>query len=261
MRSVAFSPKGMPIDTTTDTSIDWRLQLYQSVASTQDLAHEAAEAGAAEGYVVQALMQESGRGRHGNQWTAPIGNLYMSIVLRPGCDLAQAGELAFVTAVALSHALDGYIDSAKHEKKLKWPNDILIDKLKLSGILLESNIRDNKLESLVLGIGINIFKAPDLAVALNDVAKEPVYVNKVRDMVLEKLAYFYGAWQEKGFAPIREAWLKEAYGLNEPMTARLPDVSHKGVFKGLTQDGSLILGTEDGEKIIHAAEVHFGTDV
>ena len=71
----------------------------------------------------------------------PIGNLYMSMLLRPECDLAAAGDLAFVTAVALSAALDVYMEPGKHEKTLKWPNDILIDKTKISGILLESNIR------------------------------------------------------------------------------------------------------------------------
>ena len=120
-------------------------------------------------------------------------------------------------------------------------------------------LEDNALESIVLGIGVNIFKAPELAVCLNDVAKEPVYVNKVRDTILDKFSYYYEQWQEKGFAPIREEWLKQAHGLGETITARLPDQSHKGIFQGLTEEGGLILKTDEGEeKIIHAATVHFG---
>lgn len=120
-------------------------------------------------------------------------------------------------------------------------------------------MKDGALDSLIVGMGVNIFRAPDLASGLNDIASEPVYVNIVRDRILEKLSHYYEAWQEKGFAPIREEWLKQAYGIGEPMTARLPTKTHKGVFKGLTEEGSLILETEDGsEKIIHAAEVHFG---
>lgn len=240
-------------------AMDWRVQLYQSALSTQNHVHDALAAGEAEGAVVQALMQESGRGRHGNQWSSPIGNLYMSILLRPDCGIARAGELAFVVAVALSKAFDDYIEPSKHTKTLKWPNDILINGLKISGILLESSLKDNQLEGIVLGIGVNIFKAPELAVGLNDVAEIPVYVNMVRDNILDKLSYYYEFWQKKGFAPIRTAWLKQAHGLDQPITARLPSESFKGIFKGIDDGGSLILELEDGtEKIIHAAEVHFG---
>ncbi len=243
-------------------SINWRVQLYQSVETTQNHAQEAVDADEAEGFVVQALMQESGKGRHGNQWSSPIGNLYMSLLLRPTCALEQAGELAFVVAVALSAALDDYIEPSKHTKTLKWPNDILIDGLKLSGILLESDIKDNKLNVIIVGMGLNIFKAPDLAVGLNDIAEIPVYVNTVRDNILDKLSYYYEFWQKKGFAPIREAWLKQAHGLGERMTARLPNASYKGTFKGITEEGSLILEMDDGtEKIIHTGDVHFGPDV
>jgi BirA family biotin operon repressor/biotin-[acetyl-CoA-carboxylase] ligase len=239
-------------------TIEWRFDVYQKVLSTQNYVHDAIALGEEEGLVVQALQQQGARGRHGNQWDAPIGNLYMSILLRPKCDLAQAGQLAFVIAVALSQALDTYIDPKKHKKTLKWPNDILIDNRKISGILLESDIRENKLNAIVAGIGLNIFKAPDFATDLNQIAKEPVYVNKVRDEFLDKLGETYEIWQEKGFAPIREAWLKQAHGLGNPITARLPDKSYKGVFKGLTDDGSLILDQDGTDRIIHAADVHFG---
>jgi len=242
-------------------SVNWRVRLYQSVQTTQSYVFEAADAGEEEGFVIQALKQVGGKGRHGNTWTSPIGNLYMSILLRPDCDLAQAGQLAFVIAVALSNALDDYIDPVKHKKTLKWPNDVLIDGLKTSGILLESHIADNKLEAIVLGMGVNIFQPPELATSLNAVSEIPVYVNTVRDNILDKLSYYYEFWQKKGFAPIREAWLKQAHGLGQPITARLPNASYKGVFKGLTEDGSLILTMDDGtEKIIHAAEVHFGDE-
>lgn len=238
--------------------IDWRVQLYQCIETTQSYGHEAANNGEAEGFVVQALMQEGGKGRHGNQWTSPIGNLYMSVLLRPDCGIERAGELSFVAALALSKALDDYIDTDKHKKTLKWPNDILINGLKLSGILLESNIKNNKLDSIILGMGVNIFKSPELAINLNDVAEIPVYVNTVRDNILDKLSYYYSFWQKKGFAPIREEWLKQAHGLGEVMTARLPDKSFQGKFGGITENASLILQMDQGEeKVITAAEVHF----
>lgn len=244
---------------TDTTPIDWQIETYQSVESTQGYAHDAAEAGKAEGYVAQGMKQTGGKGRHGNQWESPIGNLYMSVLLKPDCAMEQAGQLSFVTAVALSAAFDDYIDTAKHTKTLKWPNDIYINGLKLCGILLESKMKQNKLDSIIIGMGVNIFTKPELATCLNDVAKEPIYINVVRDNILAKLSDYYRLWQKKGFAPIHEAWLKQAHGLGQPMTARLPKENFKGIFKGLKEDGGLVLEQENGEeKIIHAGEVHFG---
>ncbi len=240
--------------------VDWKINLLGSVETTQAPVHDAALKGAEEGFVMQAMKQTGGKGRQGNQWDSPMGNLYMSVLLRPSCGLERAGELAFVIAVALSKALDDYIEASKHKKTLKWPNDVLVDGLKLSGILLESNLnKDNALESIVLGMGVNIFNAPELAVSLNNVAEIPVYVNKVRDNILDKLSYYYDFWEKRGFAPIRDLWLEQAYGLDQSMTARLPNETYKGIFKGITEEGSLILSLDDGvEKVIHAAEVHFG---
>lgn len=241
--------------------ISWQIKLLSTVGSTQDIAMLAAQDGDPEGYVVQAMSMTGGRGRNGNQWSAPMGNIYMSALLRPSCDMRRAGELAFVIAVALSDALEHYIDSSKHKITLKWPNDVLIDGLKISGILLETNMKDGKLDGVIAGIGVNIFNAPDLAVSLNNVAKEPIYVNKVRDVILEELNKNYSLWQKNGFPPIREKWLARAYGIGKAITTRLPHESFKGIFEGLNEDGALILRQEDGgQKIIHAADVHFGED-
>ena len=188
-----------------------------------------------------------------------MGNIYMSVLLRPSCGVDRAGELAFVVAVALSKAFDVYIDAGKHKKTLKWPNDILVDGRKISGILLESNMKDGKLDGLVVGMGVNILKAPEGAVSLEDVASGQVFINKVRDTILLELDKTYALWKKDGFAPVREAWLEQAHGIGEAMTARLPNVSHKGIFSGLTDDGSLILNQENGtQKIITSGDVHFG---
>jgi len=238
--------------------IDWQIKQYQQASSTQDLAHDAANDDACEGALFQALKQEAGRGRHGNKWSAPLGNLYLSFVLKPDYQLDKAGQVSFVVACALARALEEYIDTTKHDLTVKWPNDILIDGLKVSGILLESNIKDNALDSLIVGIGVNIFNKPDLAICLNDVASEPIYVNKVRDQILHEFNVFYTLWQTKGFAPIKKFWEERAYGLEQDMTARLPQEKFHGVFSGITDNGCLKLKTDEGEKIISAADVYFG---
>lgn len=239
--------------------MEWRIQTYQEVESTQDMIHEAAAQGLEEGVVVQSMIQLGGKGRRGNEWVSPVGNLYLSLLLRPECLVQEAGQISFVIAVAASAMLDDYIDTDKHKKTLKWPNDILIDGLKLSGILLESGMIGSNLDYIVVGMGMNIFAKPELATCLNDVAKEPIYINKVRDNFLEKLEHFYDLWQKKGFAPILELWLNKAHGLGEPITARLPNAEFKGRFKTVQDDGAVVLEMPDGsDKIIHAADVYFG---
>ena len=239
--------------------INWQVKVLSRVSSTQDIVNLAAQDGDPEGYVVQALQQASGRGRHGNQWQSPMGNIYMSVLLRPECKVSRAGEFAFVVAVALYEALRGYIDETKHNITLKWPNDILVNGLKISGILLESHIKEEKMTGLVIGIGVNILTPPESAISLQDVSKEQVFVNKVRDKILLELDNAYAQWKKEGFAPFRERWLGHAHGIGQAMTARLPNVSYDGVFNGLTEDGSLILKMPDGvEKIITSGDVHFG---
>lgn len=244
------------------TGIHWDIQVLGTAESTQDLAREAAERGAPEGGVVQALQQTSGRGRHGNVWDSPMGNLYMSAVLRPACSPERAGQLAFVVALALSAAMDPYLDPERHRKTLKWPNDILIDGLKISGILLESNIKTkNKtatLDYVILGTGVNIFAPPEGAAGLDSLKTRPVYVNVFRDEYLAQLSACVKLWQEKGFAHIREAWLKQAHGLNSPMRARLADGrEYKGTFAGLDPEGALLLESGKRTELIRAGEVYF----
>jgi BirA family biotin operon repressor/biotin-[acetyl-CoA-carboxylase] ligase len=238
----------------------WCVQVLGVTSSTQDVVRGLAEAGEAEGLAVQALQQTKGRGRHGNEWIAPLGNLYLSVLLRPSCSADKAGQIAFVAAVALSEAIEDVIEPV-HIKTLKWPNDVLIDGKKISGILLETELNDKgRVDYLVLGTGVNIFAPPEGAAGLDAIKKEPVYVNKFRDLYLEKLRERYISWKNKGFAPVREAWLKQAHGLGQNMKIHLPEVTYEGLFKGVNDSGALIAEIDGKEKIFTAGEVHFGVN-
>lgn len=236
--------------------IDWRLTVAGQVESTQDLVKTAAEGGEPEGFAVQALQQTGGRGRHGNQWVSPMGNLYLSVLLRPGCPAAEAGQIAFVIALALSKAMDEYIDPA-HEKTLKWPNDILIDGKKVSGILLESSLVNNHCEYVAVGMGVNILNAPEGRIGLDAVKRKPVPIHPFRDRVLVHLSDYMDGWRMRGFAPIRAEWLEQAHGLDQPMTIRLPEVTYEGVFKGIDGAGGLEAEIEGQIKRFTSGEVHF----
>lgn len=236
--------------------IDWRVTVTGQVPSTQDLVRTAAEGGEPEGFAVQALMQTGGRGRHGNQWVSPMGNLYISVLLRPECKAADAGQVAFVVALALSKAMDEFIDPA-HVKTLKWPNDILIDGKKVSGILLESAIEEARCDYLIIGMGINILSAPEGRIGLDAVKKKPVPIHPFRDRVLAHLSDYMDAWRAHGFGPIRDEWMAQAHGVSAPMTIRLPEVTYEGIFKGIGPDGGLEAEINGEIKRFTSGEVHF----
>jgi BirA family biotin operon repressor/biotin-[acetyl-CoA-carboxylase] ligase len=236
----------------------WRVQVLGTTPSTQDVVRGLAETGEAEGLAVQSLQQTKGKGRHGNDWVSPMGNLYLSVLLRPSCRADKAAQMAFVVALALSEAMDEVIEDG-HVKTLKWPNDILIDGKKVSGILLETKLdKRARVDYLIIGTGVNIFAPPEGAEGLDRIKKERLAVNTFRDLYLQKLRTHYILWQDKGFAPVREAWLKQAHGLGKTMKIRLPEIAYEGVFNGIDESGALI-ATVDGErKIFTAGDVHFG---
>lgn len=242
------------------TNIGWAIDVSKDLPSTQDLAVAKAAEGAPEGTVIQAMIQTAGRGRQGNQWISPLGNLYMSFILRPMCMPDLAGQLSFVIGLALSAAMDPYV-TADHKKTLKWPNDILIDGKKCAGILLESSLSSGGMvESLVVGMGVNIHAAPEDRIGLQQVAGDKrLAVHRFRDEVLVKVAEYYEGWKTTGFEPARRDWLKQAHGLNHKISARLPDRTIKGIFRDIDPTGALLLEEGDGKTIaIRAGEVYFG---
>ena len=168
--------------------------------------------------------------------------------------------MAFVVALALSDAMDEVIEDG-HVKTLKWPNDILIGGKKVSGILLETKLdKHGRVDYLIVGTGVNIFAPPEGAEGLDRIKKERLAVNTFRDLYLQKLRTYYIEWQDKGFAPVREAWLKQAHGLGGTMTIRLPETSYEGTFDGIDDSGALIATVNGERKIFTAGDVHFGVN-
>lgn len=124
--------------------------------STNDLALEAADAGARNGALFVAEAQTKGRGRHGHTWTSPPGeNLTFSILLRPDVDVARASGVALVIGLAVRAAAARRVPTAR--VAIKWPNDVVAGRQKLAGILVESRLKGSHLDALVVGVGVNVF--------------------------------------------------------------------------------------------------------
>ncbi len=239
-------------------SLNWTIKEYESVESTQDILKEYASNGASEGLVIVGEEQKSGRGRHGNVWDAPKGNLYMSLLLKPNCPAAVAGQYSFIIAVALSDAISSFIDDV-HIKKLKWPNDVLIKDKKCAGILLESELSvDGIVSDLYVGVGVNILSPPEDKIGISDVSKGDVTVQSFLKEFLGKIEYYIKIYNKNGFSDISELWMSQAYKLEEEIKVRLPNKVIYGVFEGIDSDGTLLLRLDNGEvQAITAGEVYF----
>ena len=238
--------------------IAWQVKTFSHLPSTQDMVRQLASEGAGEGLAVQALMQTAGRGRLGNQWASPLGNLYLSLLLRPGDAANRIGQLAFAFAVAAADAIYAVI-APGHAVTLKWPNDVLIDGRKCAGILLETELdARGMVKTLIAGLGVNIMAPPEDRIGLRDVAVAGIAVHPFRDLLLDRIAEVYGQWQAEGFAPIRARWLARAHGLGQMAQARLPTGTFAGVFDGIDADGALLLDMPDGDrKVVQAGEIWF----
>ena len=232
-----------------------RLVVLDSVGSTNEEAKALALSGAEAGTVVWARQQVAGRGRHGRTWDSPPGNLYLSIIQRPDCRPADAPQLGFVTGVALADALETLSDIPA---ALKWPNDLMINAKKASGILLESAAEpDGRLAWLIIGVGVNVELYPSEltdATSLHD-AGAKVSVEALLTAFLERLFRYAEQWRQQGFAPIRERWLSYAPAAGTEMRVRLPDGDVFGRFSSIDERGSLLLETDSGSQKIDMGDI------
>lgn len=224
---------------------------FDQVASTNDEARRFAEAGAAEKLVVSGAIQTAGRGRQGRAWASPRGNLYASFLLRPEIAPARAGEFGFAVAVAVAEAVDGLAPGRR--ARCKWPNDVLVDGRKIAGILLESRGTTQRLDWLIVGIGLNLAMGPPAAswpattVAALGGSND---VEAALAILAARLNHWYRAWQSEGFAPVREAWLGRGHTLGETLRVRRNGGFVEGQFAGLDPQGGMLLDLASGRREI-----------
>jgi BirA family biotin operon repressor/biotin-[acetyl-CoA-carboxylase] ligase len=237
----------------------YRLIVRDSVGSTNEDAMRLARDGDPGRVWVVAREQRQGRGRRGRSWSSPPGNLYASLLLIDAAPSEHLPELGFVAGVALFAALrDIFGDDSR--LGIKWPNDILVDGAKLSGILLESSLLPNGVTACVAGFGVNCrwhpatmpYPATDLA-ALGTALDAPEDVlSRLSDAMAQKLHVWASG---TGFAQIRALWLKNALGLGEPIRIALGSANPSGIFETIDVRGRLILRDGPNRRAIEAGDV------
>jgi len=233
-------------------SLGRSLHLYDEIGSTQDAAKRLAEEGAPEGTLVIAEQQTSGRGRMGRSWLSPkYKGLWMSLVLRPNVPVLCTPQLTLLTATALCRSLRRQTGL---EIGIKWPNDLLIDGRKISGILLESSAEEERLRHVVAGIGISVNLEPEdyppelrsKAVSLRMAAGRPLDRTETAAQFLESLEELYDIYRHDGFGPIRLLWEAWSVSLGKPAALKTPQGTVEGVPLGLSDNGALRVRTADG---------------
>jgi BirA family biotin operon repressor/biotin-[acetyl-CoA-carboxylase] ligase len=235
------------------------------VGSTSAEAFARARAGDPGNLWITAKEQSSGRGRRGRGWTTRRGNLAASLLLIDPGPAEIAATVSFVAGIALHQAVVDLVGPAIAERlALKWPNDLLIDGQKVSGILIEGEKLSGGRFAVVIGIGVNcvshpeiegVYPATDFAARGLAMDADALFAHLAERMAAELPRWDHG----NGFAAIRSAWLARAGGVGEPIRVNLPERSIEGRFEDLDDSGRLILLHDDGRReTISAGDVHFG---
>ena len=240
---------------------DFEIIKFESIDSTNEEAKRLIKKnGICNPSVIISATQTAGNGRYGNQWLSASDNLYCSLVKKVDIDLYEAAKYSFLTAVAVGETIAGLVSGAP-EINYKWPNDILLNKKKVSGILLES-LRDSKGSVwIVIGIGVNLNSTPrDGKMQVTSIFETGVSEVDVDDFLKKLLVNFKSqenVWKNQGFSCIRAAWLKHAYKLEEEIRVNLPKKTFRGKFEGLSQNGELEVLVGDKKLLVSSGEVFF----
>ncbi len=227
---------------------------FKQTDSTNIRARELAVNGAPEGTIVIAESQTAGRGRKGRHWFSPVkGGIYMSLVLRPQLSPADAPRITLMTAVALAQAL---IASTDINIKIKWPNDILTNGKKLSGILTEISTEMDMVDYVIVGVGLNVnmtadkFKGEleDIATSLRIETGMEFDRSTLVRTVLEKFEQTYDLFNTQGFAPIIDRWKTLSGIIGKIITIDVLGKIHKGRVIDVDNSGILITEDENGKQ-------------
>jgi len=267
---LGYKLKGIP-DTLLPEEIKSRLQTkligqniyyFSEIGSTNYYCKALGDKGVSEGAIVIAESQQSGRGRFGRTWISPPQKgLYFSLLLRPRITPQEASRLTFLAAVTVADVLDTHFNL---KAGIKWPNDLLHKGKKFAGILLEMKAEAERIDYLVLGIGINVNNKPeefsgDLAeTATSLFIEKGVAISRVELLttIINGLEKAYFDYLNNGFCKVLELWKKYNITLGKTVTVTNWQTNWSGLAKDIDPNGGLILVLPDGtEKTVYSGDI------
>lgn len=239
------------------------IRYFDTIDSTNDRAMELIQQGVPDRYLVIANEQRKGRGRQGRTWfTPPESALAFSLIIYPKIAFQQE-NLIRMTGLGALAVCEGLKEAYQLHAKIKWPNDVLLDGKKVSGVLAEGHWIGEKLLAVIVGIGINV--ASDSvpgedyidfpATSISDSLGKPVNRMTVLKNVLSKLVF----WEEKIAEPeFISTWQEYLAYMGEKVQIQHENETlQEGILIGIDNRGKLVLKTEYGEEAIFSVgEIH-----
>jgi BirA family transcriptional regulator, biotin operon repressor / biotin---[acetyl-CoA-carboxylase] ligase len=228
------------------------IQVFQETTSTNDVVEKMARDGVGEGVVVFAEKQTKGRGRLGRAWLSPgYRGLWFSVLLRPSMLPQEVTRITILAAAALARAIAG---QTKLDVEIKWPNDLLLRGRKFGGILMELGAEPDRINHVVLGIGLDVNLAAGefplelrkLATSLRLESGQPVNRAELAVRILLELDRDYERLNKGGFSEIAEEWEQLCSTLGREVTIRMGPRVLQGRAEALDSDGALLLRTQHG---------------
>lgn len=236
---------------------------YDVVDSTQNIAHRLAQDGAKHGTVVISEEQTAGKGRLMRPWESTRQKgIWLTVILRPDVPPHRAPQFTLVTAVAVVQALQELLVQAKPQ--IKWPNDVLINGKKCTGILTEMQAESDVIQALLIGIGINVSQSEsDFPKELQSIAtslklEEGIDIDrsKLIATLLHKLEIYTALYVTDGFDQIRKLWEANSCTIGQRLEVTTARETFIGEAIGITNDGVLRVQKDDGEvKEIYTADI------
>ena len=225
-----------------------KIYYFGTIDSTQNFAIELAKRPHENGSLVIADRQTQGRGRLNRKWVSPKGGVWMSILLRPNFEPSYTSLFPMATSLALAVSIE---KTLKIKTELKWPNDVTIKGNKVAGILIDASVESNKIDYLIIGIGINFKINPG---AISKSIKQKKYgiatlISKdqgtrpaelVQQFLLE-LEKTYNNILTCNVGTIRKEWIKRSSTIGKNVTITTTTGTLKGKVTGIDKTGALIL--------------------
>ena len=244
--------------------IGQKVYYFDSIDSTQNQALKIANEPENNGAVIIAATQTGGKGRTGRKWISPKGGIWFSIILHPKFDISITTLFPIASSLALSKAIENTFEITP---ELKWPNDLTIKSKKIAGILVDAAFESNKIESLVLGVGIN-FNVDIKAIkktlkdtpnfygvsSLSEQNKKVKPIQLVQNFFVE-LEKIYELLNKKQTKKIILEWTKRSSTLGKNVEINTTDGKIKGKATKIDEDGALIISNKSKTYKVIAGDV------
>ena len=222
---------------------------------------------APEGTLVVADSQTAGRGRRGRSWESPAGSsVYMSLLLRPDIHTQRASMLTILMAMAVARAVQTQLRTQSQSQlsvTIKWPNDILMNKKKICGILTEMNLEGSDIQYVVIGVGINVnqesFPA-DITQTATSLRIETGNVQNRSALIADIMQEFESLYQDftkhEDLSEFKDAYEAILVNLNQEVRVLDPKGEYTGTALGINNKGELLVRKQDGTTVeVYAGEV------